>query len=1445
MKNKTIFILGMIAALLASCSTNLEPSSSSISSQNDGSTHGSSVDYSSSSPFDKNDICTYASKIKVGDSNAAVLKSLGEADKTENGYWYYYETSEFLEKEKQRDSYYAKVDETNIAKGDIIDEEMKQMHFALFLVKIDDKAVTEFFYDKDHKYSGQASGTVYDSWATNVVSKLTVDDSDNYNVSYYTDNSKTESQDICSVLPSGFTYKANFVGGNVYSSNIQINTATTSHFARDDGKDNVSWDGNVGSYSYRFKESRIGLISDSGVITSWDPDVEFPYGKYSLGDAILGDSRFYEKKDDCYYIAFSHYDESDEFVRDLILCDVEDKEEVIVDREITAIHEYAFENKNSVYAIRVMGGPEVQYRAFSGAKNLRKIFFNKSSVYLRRGAFYGCDKDKLTVYANYAQAYASNTVEDSKYSVCDTWDKAITFKYAASLSQYLSDPYYAFVYYDLGGGTNSSKNPSKIERGSSVPLYSPTKSGYVFDGWYLYGTERVERLQPSSLDDIKLTAKWTITTYSITYILNDGENSKENPSTYTISSDTITLKNPTKLGSEFLGWYKDSSFRTSITKIAKGSYGNITIYAKWKDEYSITYILNGGINGSENPSKYNFKSSIILESPTRTGYTFLGWYDEDGNRVGSIGKGTTGDITLTAKWNEGNEYLIALDANGGEVSSPSVNVQYAHSYSLPTPTRVGYEFKGWYNLEAKIPSSGTWEYIVDGDLKASWEAITYSIAYSLNGGTNDSSNPATYTVEDEVIFNNPTKIGYTFGGWYKDQLFNEEISTIAKGNCGDIKLYAKWVTVEYSITYNLNGGTNNSSNPSSYSIESSTITLKNPSKKGYAFNGWYEDAAFTAKVSTISKGSHGNRVLYAKWSIVTYSIIYNLNGGTNNSSNPSRYTVEDSIELKSPAKTGYTFEGWYDSEGNKVESIEKGTATNLNLTAKWNDGNEYVIALDANGGTLSSPSVTVQYGHSYALPVPTKRGYEFKGWYNSSERIPDNGDMWTYTTVESLKASWQIVNYEITYTMNGGTNDESNPSSYTVNDSVSLAKPTRNGYTFDGWYDEYGNEIMSFGPDSVGSINLGAKWSANKYSLNVSSNDETLGTATILSGKGYTDESIIIQAKTKGDAIFKGWYLEGKQVSTDLKYKFIMPASDCYFVAKFTTKEIEEKRLGITPVFGEDGKTVTYGLYPQKNVNDATLLSTLNALDDSAKGGNGWYLYDDTYYAKLSANPPSSSYVFENGTAIESGTTYWFKCEPITWSILENNDGGYYLLSSVLLDEHRYYTSTSNRTINGKTVYPNNYEHSSIREWLNGDFYETAFALGDSYIQTTTVDNSASTTDSDDNKYVCGNTKDKVFMPSYKDYLNSNYGFKDNKSVSSGRKCEPTDWALAAGVGHSIDRKYGWDLGGGSYFTRTPDSSSGVAAWCVSVWDKYYSSPLEMTNVTNSLGVRPAITLKA
>lgn len=229
-------------------------------------------------------------------------------------------------------------------------------------------------------------------------------------------------------------------------------------------------------------------------------------------------------------------------------------------------------------------------------------------------------------------------------------------------------------------------------------------------------------------------------------------------------------------------------------------------------------------------------------------------------------------------------------------------------------------------------------------------------------------------------------------------------------------------------------------------------------------------------------------------------------------------------------------------------------------------------------------------------------------------------------------------------------------------------------------------------------------------------------------------------------------------------------------------------------------------------------------------------MHEGNYYAKVEAKPYKATYTFDNGTPITKGETYWFRCEPIVWKVLSNKSGEYFILSNLLLDAHCFNNSSSDRTIDGKTIYASNYKYSDIRTWLNDEFYNSAFALGNSNIQLTAVDNSVGTTGGNNPTYVCEDTNDKVFLPSYKDYETNSYGFHSNAT----RCCKTTDWARGRGACSSTNSSH---LHHGDYWTRSPSGSYSTNAWYVydrgSLSGSLVSSSVELEN-----GVRPALSIK-
>ena len=368
--------------------------------------------------------------------------------------------------------------------------------------------------------------------------------------------------------------------------------------------------------------------------------------------------------------------------------------------------------------------------------------------------------------------------------------------------------------------------------------------------------------------------------------------------------------------------------------------------------------------------------------------------------------------------------------------------------------------------------------------------------------------------------------------------------------------------------------------------------------------------------------------------------------------------------------------------------------------------------------------------------------------------------------------------------------------------------------------------------------------------LSVTSNNISYGTVTG-GGKTKVGNSVTVTATpTSSSYCFDSWYLDGDMVSIQPEYTFTMPDHDVSMEAKFVTKAQQDWDLahGAKPNIDEINKTVTYGMYPKTHVNAQSVINALNAIPEPEE--NGWYLYNDQYYAKVVGSPNqwSNGYIpeFNDGIEIYEGETYWFKVEPIEWKWVHtvHGENTYYLISEYLLDAKAFHSSKSSREIDGKTIYANNYQYSDIRTWLNGEFLAKAFSLGDFCVSEAKVYNDKSTTNNSNGSYSADTTYDRVFLPSYKDYTNFVYGFSGDES----RRAFCTDYARAIGISYMSENNdsEGYVKFSSAYWTRSPDNTTFGSSYAITTVQTtgYIAGLMANDNVdTANIGVRVAISL--
>src|SRR5690554_2410507 len=431
-------------------------------------------------------------------------------------------------------------------------------------------------------------------------------------------------------------------------------------------------------------------------------------------------------------------------------------------------------------------------------------------------------------------------------------------------------------------------------------------------------------------------------TNSVEFTINfDSNGGSEVSSIKTDGTSSITLPNdPIKDGYSFAGWYWDNStFRDLFTVnslLERGISGNLTVYAKWNEEdtpIGAIKVTFNSMGGSEvNPQYVQKDNTIAIPNTSKVGYTLEGWYTSLNNgqtfdeKWSFTNNKVTTDITLYAKWII-NQYTITFNSNGGS-SVSSITQDYDTLVIAPAnPTKLGYTFLGWSQpVPIKMPAE-------DVTLIAEWSINQYTITFDSNGGS-----PVTAITQDYATTvskpTDPTKVGYTFAGWYSDSNLSTAY-TFTTMPAEDIILYAKWNIITYSINYELDGGFT-SGNPTAYTVDTNTITLTIPTKEGYTFDGWYLESEFITVKTQIIKGTVGNLTLYAKWTLNSYTLSYDSNGGSPVTAITQDYATTI-IQPNDPIRQGYTFGGWYsDSSLTTAYTFTTMPAEDITLYAKWN-----------------------------------------------------------------------------------------------------------------------------------------------------------------------------------------------------------------------------------------------------------------------------------------------------------------------------------------------------------------------------------------------------------------------------------------------------------------------------------------------------------------------------
>lgn len=579
------------------------------------------------------------------------------------------------------------------------------------------------------------------------------------------------------------------------------------------------------------------------------------------------------------------------------------------------------------------------------------------------------------------------------------------------------------------------------KRGDIANVKETTRTGYTFLGWY-QDTTKVSDSNPYShtmTAATKLVAKTKINSYRITAEL-DGGTINGSPSwsqTYTIK-DTVTLPTPVKTGYNFLGWVEKGANNTPNKNVVipVGSTGDKTFVAKWeikKFKVNVNGILDGGteqettkgmgtfdvyVNGDLLQNKHDWYDYVDNATPYGTQIEIKNIKAETGKTYvkssQSLKFTVTGNVKITLYFKT-NEYTYRFNANGGTGSIADIKAKHGTSVKIPTSTfKKDYHTQTNWNTAAggtgtsyKLEDTISGYSGKDGDvvtLYAQWRKNKVQISLHANGSKMGASAGSYFSLDAQsFVARGGTRAIYEgeYGGYVKD----------STNSLPDIQYTGNLWLERTGYHYNPNESWN---------------TKSDGSGKSYSENG-----GILAKDFADLKDSDKSVTLYANWKPNNYKVRYNGNGATSGTMTDSShvYDTVNSLTKNAYARTGYTFTGWNTKadgkgtayvDGDSVKNLTASKDGVVTLYAQWK-ANRYTLTYNANGGTVSASSKTLQYGDAFGtLPTPKRDGHRFLGWYTSATggtKISEATKIGAENT--TIYAHWDAYTLSINYHANG------------------------------------------------------------------------------------------------------------------------------------------------------------------------------------------------------------------------------------------------------------------------------------------------------------------------------------------------------------------------------------------------------------------------------------------
>ena len=569
------------------------------------------------------------------------------------------------------------------------------------------------------------------------------------------------------------------------------------------------------------------------------------------------------------------------------------------------------------------------------------------------------------------------------------------------------------------------------EFGSDVEFPAdPTKTGYTFAGWFIEGDDTAKTSLTVPDEDVTLTAHWTINSHKITFATDSEDTQDTTRENAEFGSDVEFPADPTKTGYTFAGWFieGDDTAKTSLTVPDE----DVTLTAHWTiNSHKITFATDS--EDTQNTTRENVEFGSDVEfptNPTKTGYTFAGWFIEGDDTAKTSLTVPDEDVTLTAHWTINSHKITFATDSEDTQDTTRENVEFGSDVEFPAnPTKTGYTFAGWFIEGDDTAKTSLTVPDEDVTLTAHWDVNKYKISFVTNG--DEGSEVAEIekdfgTILTEFEPNVPKKTGYTFAGWYKDAELTEEFefdgATMPAEN---LTLYGKWEINKHKITFATDSEDTQDTTRENAEFGSDVEFPADPIKTGYIFAGWFIEGDDTAKTSLTVPDE--DVTLTAHWTINSHDVTFATD--SEDTQDTTREDVEFGSDVEFPAnptKTGYIFAGWFIEGDDTAKTSLTVPDEDVTLTAHWTPIT-YKVTFYAGGEAVSPTTAeeadfaAVKYDEEKSIASISdivknkKAGYTLKGWaYRENSQTPDirlDGSIKNLTTengdVVTLYAVWE------------------------------------------------------------------------------------------------------------------------------------------------------------------------------------------------------------------------------------------------------------------------------------------------------------------------------------------------------------------------------------------------------------------------------------------------------